>query len=113
MIFTDCCSSDSDLGSSEDDSALTEDEEDDSDISYDELNFDDGGDVDGEVVNISQEGDSIEITEDIAEQWRRGRLSSSTLGEWSRLYTGLQKWHMELSDERKQCVGLLTKPYRR
>jgi hypothetical protein len=101
MIFTDCSTSDSDLGSSEDDSVLTEDEEDDSDISYDdEAGIDDGGDDDEEVVNISQ-------------AWRRGRLSTSTSGEWSRLYTGLQKWHMELSDERKQCVGLLTKPYRR
>ena len=113
MIFTDDSASDSDLGSSEDDSGLTEDEEDDSDISYDELNFDDGGDVDGEVVNISQEGDSSENVEDIAGAWRRGRLSTSTSGEWSRLYTGLQKWHRELSDERKQCAGPLTKPYRR
>jgi hypothetical protein len=110
MIFTDCSASDSDLGSSEDDSALTEDEDDDSDISYD---TDDGGDVDEEVVNISQEGDSSENVEDIAGKWRRGRLSTSTSGEWSRLYTGLQKWHRELSDERTLCVGPLTKPYRR
>ena len=90
MIFTDRSDSDySDFGSSDDDSVLTEDEEEDSDISDDE-----------EVVNISQ-------------AWRRGRLSTSTSGEWSRLYTGLQKWHSELSNERRQCVGLLTKPYRR
>jgi hypothetical protein len=114
MIFTDCSASDSDLGSSEDDNVLTEDEEDDSDISYDdELGFDDGGDDDVEVVNISQEGDSFEDVEDIAGKWRRGRISTSTSGEWSRLYSGLQKWHRELSDERTQCVGPLTKPYRR
>lgn len=113
MIFTDCCSSDSDLGSSEDDSALTGDEDDESDIEYTESVSEDGGDVDEEVGKNSQEGDSIEITEDIAEQWRRGRLSSSTLGEWSRLYTGLQKWHIALSEQRRQSVGPLSKPYRR
>ena len=114
MNFTDYSSSDSDLGSSEDDSALTGDEEDDSDIDYDdESGSYNGGVVDEEVGNIFQESDSSENTEAIAGQWRRGRHSSSTLGEWSRLYSGLQKWHMALSEQRRQSVGPLSKPYRR
>ncbi len=107
MIFTGGSASDSDYGSSEDDSVFSEDEDDDSDITYDE------SDVDEEVGKVSQEGDYSEDVEDIAGKWRRGRLSTSTSGEWSRLYTGLQKWHRELSDEQTQCVGPLTKPYRR
>ena len=109
MIFTDHSDSDySDFGSSDDDSVLTEDEEEDSDISDDEER-----DVDENEVKTLQEGGYSETVEDIAGRWRKGRVSTSTSGEWSRLYTGLQKWHSELSNERRLCVGLLTKPYRR
>lgn len=114
MIFTDCGDSEySDLGSSEDDSVLTDDEEDGSDISCDELDCDVGNDVAEKGINILQEGGLCEQVDDIVGNWKRGRFSSSTSGEWARLYTGLQKWHGELSEEWKQFVGPLTKPYRR
>jgi hypothetical protein len=45
--------------------------------------------------------------------WRKGRLASASLGEWARLFTGLEKWHLALSDAQRQFMGPLTKPFHR
>ncbi len=49
----------------------------------------------------------------IESTWRQGRLATSSLGEWARLFIGLEKWHFALSEVERQFMGPLTKPFHR
>jgi hypothetical protein len=98
-----------DFGSSEDDPGISGDESDDTSDTSDVEESDDANDI-----SAGEEEDGFKVEVDaVAQKWRRSRTSSSTSGEWARLYAGLKTWHASLSDAKRSVTGPLVKPYRR
>lgn len=105
-LFGDGSSEDDDDDNSYQDGSDESDDDEDNDIDDD----DDGG---GEEFCSPTEGGEACDLEQITRRWRRNHRSSSSIGEWARVYGVLQRWHASQTDAYKTFLGPLTRPFSR
>ena len=122
MIFTETMNEVLGCGSSDDDDDSDEvfdDKSEEDDFSDDNSEEDDSSDdinpnpklLTNLEPNVATYGEAE--LEGVVRIWQRGVHSTSTLGEWARLFRGMRKWHEQLSADRRSFVGPLIKPFRR